>query len=84
MNILYCGDNLEILQRKIKKESVDLIYINPPFFNNKQYAVIRGEESEMVVHDLENEDKTEQGCYIDEIFEKENAVCFFPDTIEEA
>lgn len=29
-----------------------------------------GDEAEMVVHDLENEDKTEQGCYIGEIFGK--------------
>ena len=32
-----------------------------------------GNEAEMVVHDLENEDTTEQGCYIDEIFEKRRA-----------
>jgi DNA modification methylase len=28
-NVLYCGDNLEILAT-IEKESVDLIYIAPP------------------------------------------------------
>jgi len=41
-NILYCGDNLEILQKEIDKESVDLIliYIDPPFFSYKQYEVI--------------------------------------------
>ncbi|GAH18302.1 unnamed protein product [marine sediment metagenome] len=43
-----------------------------------------GDEAEMVVHDLENEDTTVQGCYIDEIIEKGNSVCFFPDSIEEA
>jgi len=30
----------------------------------------------MIVHDLENEDATEQECYIDEIIEKGNAVVF--------
>ena len=43
-----------------------------------------GDEAEMVVHDLESEDTSEQGCYIEEIFEKGNALCFFPDTLDEA
>ena len=30
-NIPYYGDNLEILRRFIKDESVDLIYLNPSF-----------------------------------------------------
>ncbi|MFZ2147228.1 MAG: hypothetical protein WAV28_08410 [Sedimentisphaerales bacterium] len=30
-NVLYYGDNLEILRRYIEDESVDLIYIDPPF-----------------------------------------------------
>ena len=34
-NILYCGDNLEVLQKEIEEESVDLIYIGPPFFSHK-------------------------------------------------
>ena len=31
MNTLYYGDNLEILREHIKDESVDLIYLDPPF-----------------------------------------------------
>jgi len=46
MNKLYCGDNLEILQKDIEKESVDLIYIDPPFFTNRHYEVIWGDEAE--------------------------------------
>ena len=38
-NRLYCGDNLEILAT-IEKESFDLIYIDPPFFSNRNYEVI--------------------------------------------
>jgi len=30
-NVLYYGDNLEILRRYIKDESVDLVYLDPPF-----------------------------------------------------
>jgi len=40
-NKLICGDNLEAL-KTIKSESVDLIYIDPPFFSNKNYEVIWG------------------------------------------
>ncbi len=29
-NILYYGDNLEILRRYIENESVDLVYLDPP------------------------------------------------------
>jgi len=30
-NVLYYGDNLEILRRYIEDESVDLVYLDPPF-----------------------------------------------------
>jgi len=46
-NTLFCGDNLEILREHIPDESVDLIYIDPPFFSNKHYAVIWGDEAEV-------------------------------------
>lgn len=45
-NRLYCGDNLEILAT-IEKESVDLIYIDPPFFSNRHYEIIWGDEAEI-------------------------------------
>src|SRR3989344_3973133 len=35
-NILYCGDCLEVM-KKIQNESVDLIYLAPPFFSQKEY-----------------------------------------------
>ena len=37
MNTLYLGDNLPILQ-SIKSESVDIIYIDPPFNSNRNYS----------------------------------------------
>ncbi|MHB9034130.1 MAG: DNA methyltransferase [Anaerolineae bacterium] len=40
MNTLYYGDNLDILQRYIKDESVDLIYLDPPFNSNANYNVL--------------------------------------------
>ena len=43
MNMLYYGDNLEILREHIPDESVDLIYIDPPFNSNQAYNVIFSE-----------------------------------------
>ncbi len=45
-NRLICGDNLEELT-KLPKESVGLIYIDPPFFTHKQYEVVWGDEAEV-------------------------------------
>ena len=42
MNKLYYGDNLDILKRYIKDESVDLIYLDPPFNSNATYNVLFG------------------------------------------
>ncbi len=36
-NRLYCGDNLEILDAHVAAESVDLCYIDPPFFSQRDY-----------------------------------------------
>jgi len=46
MNQLILGDNLEVL-RKIDSEIVDLIYLDPPFFSNRNYEVIWGDEGEI-------------------------------------
>ncbi len=43
MNQLYYGDNLDILRAHIPDESVDLIYIDPPFNSNQAYNVIFSE-----------------------------------------
>src|SRR6266487_408276 len=37
MGTLYYGDNLEILQRYIKDETVDLVYLDPPFNSAQNY-----------------------------------------------
>jgi DNA modification methylase len=46
-NKLICGDNLEILTT-LEKDSIDLIYIDPPFFSNRNYEIIWGDEAEIV------------------------------------
>jgi hypothetical protein len=44
-NILYYGDNLEILRRYIKDESVDLVYLDPPFKSDQDYNILFAERN---------------------------------------
>lgn len=39
-NLLYYGDNLEVLRRHIDDESIDLVYLDPPFNSNANYNVL--------------------------------------------
>lgn len=39
-NHLYYGDNLTVLRREIADQSVDLIYLDPPFNSNAQYGIL--------------------------------------------
>jgi DNA modification methylase len=45
VNHLYYGDNLDVLQRYIKDESVDLVYLDPPFNSNADYNVLFAERN---------------------------------------
>ncbi|MDR3267297.1 MAG: hypothetical protein LBT24_06990, partial [Tannerella sp.] len=45
INKLILGDNLEIL-KKMESETIDLIYLDPPFFSNRTYEVIWGDDGE--------------------------------------
>jgi hypothetical protein len=45
-NRLYWGDNLHVM-RQLPSESIDLIYIDPPFFSGRQYNVIFGDQNEL-------------------------------------
>ena len=44
-NLLYYGDNLDILRNYIKDETIDLIYLDPPFKSNKDYNVLFAEQN---------------------------------------
>jgi len=46
-NTLFCGDNLEIIRKYIPDESVDLVYIDPPFFSNRNYEIIWRDKAEI-------------------------------------
>lgn len=39
-NLLYYGDNLDVLRRHIGDSTVDLVYLDPPFKSNQDYNVL--------------------------------------------
>lgn len=45
-NKIYCGDNLQIM-KELPENSVDLIYLDPPFFSQKHYEQIWGDKAEV-------------------------------------
>jgi site-specific DNA-methyltransferase (adenine-specific) len=44
MNQLYCGDNLAVLRDYIADQTVDLIYLDPPFNSRQDYNVLFAEK----------------------------------------
>jgi DNA modification methylase len=58
MGILYYGDNLDILREHIKDESIDLIYLDPPFNSKRTYNVLftspKGHKSEAQIAAFED------------------------------
>jgi site-specific DNA-methyltransferase (adenine-specific) len=57
-NALYYGDNLSVLRESIADESVDLIYLDPPFNSNASYNVLfkapSGEQSQAQIEAFED------------------------------
>ena len=43
-SVLYYGDNLPILREHFPDESVDLIYLDPPFKSDQNYNVLFAEK----------------------------------------
>jgi site-specific DNA-methyltransferase (adenine-specific) len=44
-NMLFYGDNLAIMCEYIPDESIDLVYLDPPFNSNRNYNVLFSDES---------------------------------------
>ena len=44
-NALYYGDNLDVLRSYIKDESIDLVYLDPPFKSDQDYNVLFAERN---------------------------------------
>jgi DNA modification methylase len=57
-NQLYYGDNYEVLKRYIKDETVDLVYLDPPFNSRQDYNVLfaekDGSQSSSQIHAFED------------------------------
>lgn len=53
MNTLYFGDNLTVLRNHVKDESVDLIYLDPPFNSQATYNMLFEERGEAVEAQVE-------------------------------
>jgi adenine specific DNA methylase Mod len=58
MNSLYYGDNLTVLRNEIKDESIDLVYLDPPFNSQATYNVLfkstSGEKSKAQIEAFED------------------------------
>ena len=58
MGLLYYGDNLHVLREHLKAESVDLIYLDPPFNSKRDYNLLfkspKGHESEAQITAFED------------------------------
>jgi site-specific DNA-methyltransferase (adenine-specific) len=56
-NQLYYGDNLEVLRKYIKDESVDLCYIDPPFNSKRNYN--------QIYNNIGTEDRAQAQAFVD-------------------
>ena len=65
-NALYYGDNLDVLRRHVKDETVDLVYLDPPFNSNQDYNVLfkerAGVGSAAQIHAFEDTWRWDQGA----------------------
>lgn len=56
-NELYYGDNLEVLRKYIKDETVDLCYIDPPFNSKRNYN--------QIYNNIGSEDRAQAQAFVD-------------------
>lgn len=81
-NTLYYGDNLHVLREHVKDESVDLIYLDPPFNSNANYNILfkspDGHNSDAQIEAFEDtwhwNDSAEQA--FDEVMRSGNTAAF--------
>lgn len=71
-NALYYGDNLEVLRANVQSESVDLVYLDPPFNSQATYNVLfksaSGERSRAQIEAFEDSwhwNKTAESAFDD-------------------
>src|SRR5437773_12227172 len=56
-NMLYYGDNLEVLRKYIRDETVDFCYIDPPFNSKRNYN--------QIYNNIGNEDRAQAQAFTD-------------------
>ncbi len=72
-NTLFYGDNLDILRRKIRDETVDLCYIDPPFNSKRNYF--------QIYNNIGKDDAAQAQAFIDTWTWNELAVAGFQEII---
>jgi len=68
-NLLYYGDNLDILRRKVASDTVDLCYIDPPFNSKRQYF--------QIYNNIGREDRAQAQAFTDTWVWDDHAVAGF-------
>lgn len=56
-NLLYYGDNLDVMRRHIRDETVDLCYIDPPFNSKRNYN--------QIYNNIGHEDRAQAQAFVD-------------------
>lgn len=72
-NTLYYGDNLDILRRKLRDETVDLCYIDPPFNSKRNYF--------QIYNNIGKDDQAQAQAFIDTWTWNELAIAGFQEII---
>src|ERR1035437_1201843 len=68
-NKLFYGDNLEVLRKYIKDETIDLCYIDPPFNSKRNYN--------QIYNNIGKEDKAQAQAFVDTWTWDEEAIIGF-------
>src|ERR1035438_6797113 len=76
MNKLFYGDNLDVLRNKIRSETVDLCYIDPPFNSKRNYN--------QIYNNVGNEDRAQAQSFIDTWVWDEHAISGFEEILANA
>lgn len=72
-NTLYYGDNLDILRRKLRDETVDLCYIDPPFNSKRNYF--------QIYNNVGKDDQAQAQAFIDTWTWNERAIAGYGEII---
>ncbi len=77
MNALYYGDNLHVLREQIKDESVDLIYLDPPFNSKRDYNLLfKSPKSVAAVCDRLGKEEGEKSAVTDNRYSEAQITAF--------